>query len=451
MHMGNLSADFQSHIDHHFPELMEGKSVLAVSGGIDSMVLCELLFRSRATFSVAHCNFQLRGSESFDDEQFVIKRCKDLRLEIHVKRFDTRQYADEKRLSIQMAARELRYTWFNKILDQTGSAFLITAHHADDNLETFLINLSRGTGINGLTGIPERTGNIVRPLLPFSREEILNFAKSSGIEWREDHSNSENEYLRNQIRNQLVPVMKETFPSLLYSFNKTMSHLKETRSIAEDRLREAWLNVCETKGHVTCIDISKVQSLGNPRAYLYGMLNDFGFTQWEDIEELLSAQSGKMIFSDTHRLLKDREHLMLQKTETLPDKDLDFLILEDGDSYPIGLKELRIKRFSVKENGRTIIQSCKERNLACLDADRLIFPLRVRKWQKGDYFYPIGMNGSKKLSKFFKDEKLSVPEKENIWLLCSGKEVVWVIGLRIDERFKVTEKTENVLRLELIK
>ena len=427
------------------------KSVLAVSGGIDSMALCSLLLSSEVDFALAHCNFQLRGAESLEDEQFVIRKAQVLGLEVYTQRFDTLRYADENRLSLQMAARALRYAWFEEVLEQTRSSYLLTAHHADDNLETFLINLSRGSGIRGLTGIPERTGKLLRPLLVFSREEIEEFATERRLEWREDQSNAENKYLRNQIRNRLLPVMKETFPSLLENFKMSLSHLQESRAIAEDRLREAWLSATLTKDRITRIDIDKVRSFGNLPAYLFGLLREYGFTQWKDIEELLSAQPGKMIFSGSHRLLKDRKHLLLQQLDSLPDSSRAYVIHKGQSQLDLGDSLLVAEEFgsdgSKPENGN----SSRGKNLAWIDRDLVTFPLIVRKWQKGDYFYPKGMKGSKKLSKYFKDEKLSIPEKENIWLLCSQNKVAWVIGHRMDERFAWNEKSENGLRLELIK
>ena len=448
--MGNLKTDFQRHIDESFPELKNSRSVLAVSGGMDSMALCSLLLDSGVDFSVAHCNFQLRGADSLEDERFVIRKAGELGLECHTRRFETSQYAEENRLSVQMAARALRYAWFDEILDQTGSSLLLTAHHADDNLETFLINLSRGSGIRGLTGIPERTGRIIRPLLPFSRQDIEEFASESHLEWREDQSNAEDKYLRNRIRNQLIPVIKQTFPSFLESFRLSLSHLKETRHLAEDRLREAWLGTTSSENGITRIEIEKLRSFGNLKACLFGLLRDYGFTQWNDIEELLSAQPGKMIFSASHRLLKDRKHLLLQQLDALPVDREALLIRQGQEQVDLGDSLLRISEIRPKESPEGKGARRRGKHLAILNSESLAFPLLVRKWEKGDYFYPQGMKGSKKLSKYLKDEKLSVPEKENIWLLCSQNKVAWVIGHRVDERFALKEENENGLLFELI-
>ncbi len=448
--MGDLKTDFQRHIDENFPELKNSRSVLAVSGGMDSMALCSLLLDSGVDFSVAHCNFQLRGQDSLEDERFVVRKAGEMGLECHTRRFETLRYAEENRLSVQMAARALRYAWFDELLVQTGSSLLLTAHHADDNLETFLINLSRGSGIKGLTGIPEQTGKIIRPLLSFSREEIEEFAFRSHLEWREDQSNAEDKYLRNRIRNQVVPVIKETFPSFLESFKLSLSHLRETRSLAEDRLREAWLGATSSDSGITRIEIEKLESFGNLKAYLFGLLSDYGFTQWKDIEELLRAQPGKMIFSASHRLLKDRKQLLLQQLDSLPDSSEALLIRKGQERIDLGDSMLLIEEFRPKENMQEKDAHPRGKKLAILDNELLAFPLLVRKWEKGDYFYPQGMKGSKKLSKYFKDEKLSVPEKENIWLLCSQNKVAWVIGHRVDERFALKEESEHGLLFELI-
>ena len=445
--MSSLSADFSNHISSNFPELFEGRSLLALSGGIDSMVLFNLLLENGIDFVVAHCNFQLRGEESDKDQEFVEAFAKEHNVQVYVKRFDTKSYAKDKGLSIQLAARELRYNWFEELRVKTGSDYLLTAHHADDNLETFLINLSRGSGLKGLMGIPERNGKICRPLLPFLREEIEAYAAQNKLSWREDESNAQNSYLRNRIRYELIPLMKETLPDLSTGFLNTLSHLKEAESVMEDGLKDAWKQIARSRGDLIELSVERIQSLSHSRAYLYGMLSDFGFTQWKDIESLLTAQPGKKVFSSTHRLLKDRELLLLQAIDSLPDAGPVHTIGQDQTSMDVGSGILHF-RLKEKEKGSIPVLQGKSRNSILLDADKAKFPLTVRKWQKGDYFYPKGMGGRKKLSKFFKDEKLSVPEKENIWLLCAENEIVWVVGLRSDERFKVTDETESVLRIE---
>ena len=272
--MGSLSAVFKRHLTLNFSELLQGRSVLALSGGIDSMVLCELLLDAEVDFSVAHCNFQLRGSDSDEDEKFVEEKARSLNLEVHLKKFETQDYAHQHGLSLQLAARELRYHWFDEILDKTHSDYLITAHHADDNLETFLINLSRGSGLKGLTGIPGRNGRVRRPLLPFQREQIEAYATQNNIAWREDSSNAQNKYLRNRIRNELVPLMKETIPNLSTGFRSTLEHLKESQFILDDRLAEIWKDIAASKGDLIEIDITGLKSLSHTKAYLYGLFSE---------------------------------------------------------------------------------------------------------------------------------------------------------------------------------
>lgn len=448
--MGSLLEDFKRHLTSNFPELGEGRSILALSGGMDSMVLCHLLQLNEIDFSVAHCNFQLRGEDSDKDETFVREKCESEGLQVYSNRFDTLKYSRKKKISVQVAARELRYNWFKELLDETGSDYLLTAHHADDNLETFLINLSRGSGLKGLTGIPERNGKIRRPLLPFSREEIDDYAAIHKISWREDLSNMQKKYLRNRIRHELIPVMKETIPSLSIGFRSTLNHLKASRSLLEDRFSEAWKSISRDNGKLIEIDITALQSLGYPKAYLHGLFSGFGFNQWSDIQDLLTAQSGKMIYSDTHRLLKDRDQVLLQRLDSLPIGQQSHRIGADQKSAELNNGTLLFKTISTQKENSDLSEITPSRNMAILDANQLKFPFTVRKWQKGDYFYPKGMTGKKKLSKFFKDEKLSIPEKENIWLLCAGNEVAWVIGRRSDERFKVTDQTQSVLHVEWI-
>lgn len=448
--MSELKDDFRRHLELNIPELKNSKVLLAISGGLDSVSLCHLLMGCDVELFLAHCNFQLRGEESLKDEQLIEKMADRFNLELHIQRFNTLSYATENNLSIQMAARDLRYAWFDDLLKENHYDYLVTAHHADDNLETFFINLSRGSGIEGLTGIPEKNDKTIRPLLPFSRKEIEAYAHAHDIEWREDQSNAENAYLRNRIRNELMPVLKTVLPSLPKNIKKTLSHLKEAHLVLEDKIEEIQAQVVELGPKITKIDIDRLRSLEYPRFYLFHILGNYGFNQWDDIESLLEAQSGKMVFSDSHRLLKDREMLWLQKLSDLPSEEALYSISELDTSVELDRITLTLERIdSVKTvDSRVFLKEGKR--LVFFDLDQLIFPLIVRKWQKGDYFIPKGMTGRKKLSKYFKDEKLSVAEKENIWLLCSGDNVIWIIGHRADERFKITQKTKRVLKTEMI-
>ena len=422
---------FKEHIHIHFPFLKDQKLLIAVSGGLDSVVLTDLFSELNIPISLAHCNFQLREKESDLDEEFVKKISQKTSNQIFNIRFKTEEFSKKHKLSTQIAARKLRYNWFQELLKEHNFDFVLTAHHADDNLETFLINLTRGTGLDGFTGIPAINGNIVRPLLAFSREEILGYAKANKIVWREDASNASTKYIRNKIRHQIVPVLKEINPNLLETFAKTSANLKESKQIIEDKLADISSEVMETTYstglQITKFSIAKINELSNPKAYLYPLLKAYNFTAWHDVYKLLSAQSGKQIFSKTHRLLKDRNFLILSARNLSTSPEDKFWVEENALEIlnPIHLIFEDISKKSI-ENRHTIY----------VDKDVLKYPLIVRKWQNGDYFYPLGMQGKKKLSNYFKDQKFSLLEKEETWLLCTAKnEIIWVINHRQDKRF----------------
>ena len=435
---------FQKHINKNLNFLKESKLLIAISGGLDSVVLTHLCHKLKLDFALAHCNFNLRGKESDADESFVLQLAKDLNKECFIECFDTLAYAQENKLSIQMAARELRYNWFNELAEQLQFDYILTAHHADDNLETFLINLSRGTGIEGLTGIPEINENVVRPLLPFSREDIEQYARAENLHWREDSSNASTKYLRNKLRLEVIPKFKEVNPQLLQNFNKTIAHLQDSKVIIDDRIDAISNQVIEDINDDNMnFNIAEIVKLSNPKAYLYELLKDYNFTQWNDIYDLLEAQSGKYVVSATHRLIKDRGCLLLsQLDKNVHSSAVESYLIEESTKQfktPLGTLFLETTKQLNKLNASTIY----------VDKEVLKFPLTVRQWQEGDYFYPFGMKGKKKLSKFFKDEKLSLIEKENVLLLCSGDDIVWVINRRPDDRFKVTESTKKILKIIL--
>jgi tRNA(Ile)-lysidine synthase len=439
-------------LEESFPEMGNKKLLLAISGGIDSMVLLDLLSKTDLELYLAHCNFKLRGEDADADEAFVRSEAEKYHKMLHVAQFDTKAYASIHKCSIQMAARELRYSWFKDLLNEKEYDYLLTAHHADDNLETFFINLSRGTGIDGLCGIPEKSNYILRPLLPFSKEDIQTYATEQKLRWREDHSNEDSKYLRNKIRKELTPLLKEINPSFLESFSSTLNHLKETNEIVGDAMQIVRDKVIEKQGvtdpSVIHFKVKDLLEFSNNTAYLYQLFYPFGFHQWGDIKSLLVSQSGKQIFSKTHRLLKHREYLLLSEitenhsdTATREIQDADTLIDLDASSLEMETIKTSGSEFNKKlGNGP---------NYAHFDKDLLTYPLSVRKWEKGDYFYPIGMTGKKKLSKFFKDEKYSLLDKENIWLLCSGADIIWIIGKRMDNRFKISDKTKTILKVTL--
>ena len=446
---------FKNHIQKSFPSLKGKKLLVASSGGIDSMVLVNLLFKLEYDITIAHCNFHLRGKESDLDEEFVITAAKKLKVPYHTISFDTKEYAKQNNISIQMAARDLRYDWFENLLQKSDLDYLLTAHHADDNLETFLINLSRGTGLEGLTGIPAINNKTIRPLLPFSRKEIEQYAKENKIIWREDQSNKETKYLRNKLRHDIIPLLKEFNPSFLESFDKTIDHLKGSEQIVNDRIEELRKVIEVKEKENSKFKIKDLKLLKNPKAYLFELLKEYGFTEWQDVFSLLDAQTGKQIFSKKHRLLRDRDFLILSplsidknliKRYEIEDSISNFIINNSHDRK--GTLLLNFQQFRSDEIDFLEIKK-QDPNTVFIDKDLLNFPLIVRNWDDGDYFCPFGLQGRKKLSKYFKDEKLSLIDKENIWLLCSENTIIWVIGKRLDNRFKITDKTNNILKITI--
>lgn len=431
---------FQKHINDNLSFLKESKLLITISGGLDSVVLTHLCHCLKLDIKLAHCNFKLRGNESDQDEVFVLDLANTLNLEVFVESFDTESYAETEKVSIQMAARELRYNWFFDLAENLNFDYILTAHHADDNLETFLINLTRGTGLNGFTGIPEINENIVRPLLSFSREQLEIYANENDIKWREDSSNASDKYLRNKLRHQVIPHLKEANPDLLQNFKNTLEHLNDTADIVDESLNAVTKRAIESiDEHQITFKISVLKKVNNSKAYLFEMLKDYGFTEWNDIVGLLDAQSGKQVLSSTHRLIKDRNHLILTDVYHLEQDNESLLIKETDKEFetPSGILLLD-EAVAISKPSKTTI---------FVDKDKLSFPLELRRWKDGDFFFPSGMNGKKKLSKYFKDEKLSIIDKENVWLLVSDDKIVWVMGMRADNYFKVTENTKQILKI----
>lgn len=431
----------QNHIEKEIPFLNQKRLLLAVSGGLDSMVLLHLFQELKFDIAIAHCNFQLRGVESFGDQKFIQEYADANAIPIYVTQFDTEAFAKDYKLSTQLAARELRYNWFYELLEEEKFDYLLTAHHADDNLETFLINFTRGTGLEGLTGIPVQNDKIIRPLLFLTRNEIDSYAKDHGIQWREDSSNASDKYLRNKIRHHLIPILKELNPNFMASFFKTENYLQQSHAMVEDAVIMVYQQVASQVGDQIHYNLNKLMQLPNYKSYLYQWLKEFGFTAWDDIYDLVDGQSGKQVFAADFRVLKDRDVLIV--CPIAPAESIEeFYIYENQSEVNIPLK------LSISKVADILIDS----NTAIfVDADKLFFPLVIRRWKTGDVFMPFGMDGkSKKVSKLFKDEKLSLIEKENTWILCSGKQIVWVIGIRADNRFRTADTTKNILKIELI-
>lgn len=437
-----MKEKFEEHITQNFPFLLDQPFLIAVSGGIDSVVLAHLCEELHLDFAICHCNFQLRGKESEDDERFVKLLAHQFGKEFYVTAFNTQSYADEHKLSIQLAARQLRYRWFYELLDKQAQKYVLTAHNTNDNLETFLINLTRGTGLDGFTGIPPVNDKSIRPLLDFSRDEIMMYAIKKGVEWREDRSNANVKYIRNKVRHQILPILKEINPNLLESFKNTLSNLNESQQIIKDKIAEVSNEVLEKSSeNFIKINIEILKTLSNPRVYLYAVLNEYGFTEWNDVNDLLEAQTGKQVFSQTHRLIKNRDHLLLT---SIKDFQKSEKVYEISD-IKVQLNEPVRLRFELTEQIKGI-----NSHEIIVDKDLLKFPLKIRKWIHGDYFCPVGMKGTKKISQFFKDRKLSILQKENTWLLTNSEnEILWVIGMRQDRRTAISESTKEKLKIIL--
>jgi len=432
--------EFKRHLQLNFQNLLQQPFLLACSGGVDSVVLVNLCHSLQLEFSLAHANFKLRGKESDKDEEFVQKLAILYHKISYSTTFDTVDYMNKHKVSLQVAARELRYGWFSSILTEQHISMLVTAHQADDNLETFLINLSRGTGIKGLTSIPEKTLRISRPLLPFSREEILNYAEENKLSWREDETNKETKYLRNKIRHQIVPDLKELHPNFLNNFLKTQAYLGQTANLLENHIETLRNTIFKKEEDVIRILFSDLKTLSPLETYCYELFKPYGFSDALAITKLFESLSGKELLSTTHRLLKDRDCFLLQELKAR--NNSFYKITEDDSSilFPLHIK-------------KEVVFNLEEISNECLyiDTASVKFPLVIRKAETGDYFYPFGMQGVKKLSKFFKDEKYSQIDKKNQWLLCSKNEIVWVIGTRADNRFKVCHSTKKIIKFTLVK
>ena len=431
------------------------KLILAISGGGDSMVLADLLQKAKVEFVAAHCNFHLRGEESDGDEKFVREFTENQGIQCFVKHFETEEYAANHGISIEMAARDLRYSWFEQLRQQLGYDKIAVAHHADDQAETFFINLLRGAGLRGLKGMQPQNGFIIRPMLWASREQIHQYAVENQITWREDHTNAESVYLRNKIRNQLLPVFDELHPEARQGLYKSLEHLSAENELYRELLKEKLSQI------VTCDDgVQKVKvpepavaehgrSVEGPTTFqlLFEWLRQYGFNtdQCHFIFEAMETGIGNKYYSPTHQLVIGRNELQLYEIESVSDEEIQIEIGEEKVISPI---HLRFSRF--EKTADFVID--KSSDIAQLDFDKLRFPLTLRHWRHGDRFCPLGMKGSKLLSDFFVDQKFTEWQKRNVFLLVSADgEILWVVGHRIDDRYKVTAETKTVFRCERIR
>lgn len=414
------------------------KIIVGVSGGADSVALLDILHSFGLECVVAHCNFHLRGEESNRDAFFVEELCKKYNLKYERIDFDTEAYAAINSVSIEMAARELRYNWFEQLRVIHMADKIAVAHHRDDSVETILLNLVRGTGIRGLTGIAPVNGYVIRPLLSLSRDEIVEYLKDRRLSFVNDSTNNEDMYARNKIRLNVIPVLEAINPSVKESVNKTAEHLTQVANIYYMYMAQVKANIFADNK----INISMLVQYLEPEAILFELLSPYGFNSAtvRQIFESVISQSGKIFYSETHELLKDRGYLILKKKDNLKIERYNIHEDESTLSRPIHLK---IERTPV--NGDFSIE--KNPDIIYIDADKLAYPLTLRKWRQGDWFMPFGMKGKKKVSDYFSDNKFSLFDKEAAWLLCSGDDIVWIIGHRSDERFKITDETTEVVKI----
>ena len=449
---------FQAYINRYHLIAEGDKLILALSGGIDSMVLADLLQKAKVEFVAAHCNFHLRGEESDGDDWFVRKFAEKRGIQCFVKHFETEKYAAKYGISIEMAARDLRYAWFEQLRRQLGYDKIAVAHHADDQAETFFINLLRGAGLRGLKGMQPQNGLIIRPFLWASREQIRKYAVENHITWREDHTNVESVYLRNRIRNQLLPVFDELQPGARQGLYRSLEHLASENELYRALLKEKLSNLVEVQGGVSVIarrddeaiqnntlDCHATLAMTKSEQLLFEWLRQYGFNtdQCHFIFEAMESGIGNKYYSPTHQLVIGRNELQLSEIKPIVDEEIAIQIGEEEIHSPLNLC------FSKLDNSADFIID-KSPEVAQLDFDRIRFPLTLRHWRHGDRFHPLGMNGSKLLSDFFVDQKFTEWQKQNTWLLASSNDdILWVVGYRIDERFKVTSETKTVFRCEM--
>lgn len=416
------------------------KLLVGLSGGADSMALLNVLIELKYDCFAAHCNFHLRGEESDKDQLYVEDWCNFKNIPLITVDFDTTKYAADNKISIEMAARELRYGWFERVRKEHDADYIAVGHHLNDSIETFLLNLIRGTGISGLSGIAPKNGRVVRPLLSVSREEIEEYLDGKATNFRVDSTNLEDIYTRNFVRLNLLPSLEKINPSINDAIARTSKNLSEVekvyRHVMEKDIKEVLLD--------NVIDIVKLRQTISPQSVLFEILFPLGFSpsSIEDVLDSIDATPGKVFYSPSHRLIKDRISLLIDELSTNEVENRTFTINKGNTHIDLPLD----MSFDVKPYPVDITKSPK---YLYLDADLITYPLVLRKWQLGDWFVPFGMKGRKKLSDFFTDQKFSIKDKEDVWILVSGEDIVWVVGHRSDDRFRVTPKTKNILVINI--
>lgn len=436
--MNNFEQQFRKQLDLLVPLAEQSKFLLAVSGGKDSTALTQLFAACRLNFEIAHCNFHLRGNDSDEDELFVAHLAEKFGKKLHVKYFDTFAAQKERGGSIEMVARQLRYDWFDELSPQFD--FIVTAHSANDNAETLLLNLCRGTGLKGLTGIPPKNGKIIRPLLAFSSQEILQYLENQNLTYRTDRTNFSDEYQRNKVRLSVLPELMKVNPQILSTLCQNITHFNQQFSFYFNEIQKIKNEVTFSNGDVFYISIEKILPLADAQLLLYEFLKPFGFLsqQSERIYQNISQQTGKIFLSNTHILLKDREFLIVKRrNENLP----NVIICESWE-------DLADNGFTASLMEKKMFSSfISDPNTIYIDAEKLHFPIEIRRWREGDWFCPFGMTGKQKLSDFFNNNKVNRFQKEQIPLLCADNQIFWVVGMRADNRFRVTESTTHFYKI----
>ena len=417
------------------------KVLLAVSGGVDSVVLVRLFKEAGFNFAIAHCNFQLRGSESDGDEAFVRELARSSNVSCFVRSFDTKNYAVMHGVSTQMAARDLRYAWFADLIAEHGIKYIATAHHLDDSLETVLFNLAKGTGISGVRGILPKQNNLIRPLLFASKEGILSYAGNNDLQWREDSSNESTKYSRNLIRHEVVPVLKKINPSLISTFMQTRQRLEDAEKVLMEKVDQVRSEGLSFQGED--VYVPKEAIAGQPAAVVEELLKPYGFN-WQQVREVLSGLeglAGKVFLSGSHQLNIDRSHLIISPLKGEVGEEY----IESHEEHA-GNEVIKLRCYQSDDINHLL----RKKNEASVDFDRLNFPLKLRKWKEGDVFCPLGMRGKKKVSDFMIDEKIPLNLKERVCVIESAGEVVWVVGHRVDDRFKVRPDTKRIFNMVML-
>ncbi len=435
--------DFLKYIWENKLASRKDRILLAVSGGIDSMTMAHLFSKAGFIAGIAHCNFSLRGNDADLDEELVRQFASGLGFEFHVIRFDTKEYASRRKISIQMAARELRYAWFEKLRQEHNYRSTAVAHNLNDNVETILINLVRGTGITGLTGMSPSGNGIIRPLLFASRERIGEYCSANGIAYREDRTNAETKYMRNKIRHLIIPVLRELNPSVEESITATSERLNGTLEILTGYIESLKKSLIREKGENIVFNIPGIKSVSPSASLIFELFREYGISGATsgDLLRVINGRSGGRILTPTHRIIRSRDELIITKLESVTTGEYRIEEIHGFSSLPF------ITSAQIIDNEQDLKFS-GSRAIAWLDYEKIIFPVLFRRWKKGDLFYPFGMKQPKKLSDYFIDRKYSVPDKEKALILESGGEIVWIVGERIDDRFRVDESTSLILRLE---